>query len=197
MNRKTLALSTAGAALIGLAHTLAGAAVSPGRNAHAGPGPAATAFPAFGETRADEVSPLRRRLLRIDAQITGANTPFADIEKQAAELRTRYSRADERAQIYFELAHVYAQSGIRLHPERVARYARLALAFERDPVQRGTLYSYLGSALFIDPARLTFSEQRAQAAAAWLQGYKELLPLRLPAGGTGASGRRKAGRQRC
>jgi len=128
----------------------------------------------------EEASALKKRLQEMDALRTGANTPFQEIEKQARDLLGQYTLPDDRAKIYFELAHIYAQSGIRLHPERVIRYGRLALASERDPVRRGVLYSYLGSAAEIDPTQLTFAGQRAQAAVVWLQGYRELLPLHLP-----------------
>jgi len=129
----------------------------------------------------EEVSSLKLRLLQMDALRAGADTPFAEVEKQGQELLQRYTRPVERAQIYFGLAQVYAQSDIRHHPDRVTRYARLALASERDPIQRGILYSYLGSAAEVDPTRLTFAAQRTNAAQVWLQGYKELLPLHLPA----------------
>jgi hypothetical protein len=129
----------------------------------------------------DEASPLRQRLEQMDALRAGASTAFGEVENQGRELLRQYKRPEERAQIYFELAHVYAQSDIRLHPDRVARYARLALTSERDPIQRGVLYSYLGSAAEVDPTQLTFKAQRAKAAAVWLRGYKELLPLHLPA----------------
>jgi hypothetical protein len=132
-------------------------------------------------TQGEETQTLHQRLMKMDALRTGAGTPFVDIEKQGRELLAQYTRPAERAQIFFALAHIYAQSDIRLHPERVTRYARLALTSERDPIQRGILYSYLGSAAEVDPTRLTFAEQREQAARAWLQGYKELLPLHLPA----------------
>ena len=129
----------------------------------------------------EEPSTLRQQLLKVDALRAGASTQYAEVEKQGRALLLQYTRPEERAQIYFTIAEVYAQSDIRRHPERVTRYARLALADEHDSIRRGILYSYLGSAAEVDPTCLTFAEQRKQAARIWLQGYKELLPLHLPA----------------
>src|SRR5262249_35797994 len=87
----------------------------------------------------------------------------------------------ERAKIYATVATIYAQSNIGLHPERVVKYAHLALQDERDPIQRATLHIYLGCAAEVDAVPLTFAEKRTQAARVYLQGYKELLALKWPA----------------
>ena len=132
------------------------------------------------EESSPELSALQIKLSAMESLRSGASTSFAELERQGQALLRQFHGASERVQIYFELAHVYAQSGIGLHPDRVTRYARSALALEKDPIQRSILYSYLGSAACVDPTRLTFAEQRAQAAPAWLQGYKELLAFHLP-----------------
>src|SRR5690606_32884669 len=88
---------------------------------------------------------------------------------------------EEQARIYFQLAHVYGQSNIRLHADKVTKYARLALKAERDPGRRGWLHTYLGAAAWIDSrTRPAFEDRRRAAAEAYLKGYQELLPLKLP-----------------
>lgn len=128
----------------------------------------------------EEGQTLTQRLLQLDALRAGPNTLFGEIERQGRELLGEYRRAGERAQIYFALTAVYGQSDISGHSDQVTRYARLALSLEHDPVRRGVLYSYLGSAAEVNPAMKTFAAQRTRAAQIWLQGYKELLPLHLP-----------------
>jgi RNA polymerase sigma factor (sigma-70 family) len=125
---------------------------------------------------------LQERLAKLDALRNGDQTPFDEVEKQGKELLARFTQPEEQAKIYFMLAHAYGQSGIGLHPDRVTKYARLALRDERDPLQRAWLHTYLGCAVEVDPdARLRqFDERRRRAATAYLEGYKELLALKLP-----------------
>jgi len=104
------------------------------------------------------------------------------VEKQGKELLALYTEPEEQAKIYFMLAHVYGQSGILYHPNQITKYARLALKDERDPVQRAWLNMYLGCAAEVDPdaSLRNFAAKRKRAAAAYLEGYKEILALKLP-----------------
>jgi RNA polymerase sigma factor (sigma-70 family) len=140
------------------------------------PPPAPPPKPGGGEP------PLQEQLAKLDAMRNGEQTPFDEVEKQGKELLARFTQPEEQAKIYFMLAHVYGQSGIQLHPDRVTKYARLALRDERDSLQRAWLHTYLGCAVEVDPdARLRqFDERRRRAATAYLEGYKELLKLKLP-----------------
>jgi RNA polymerase sigma factor (sigma-70 family) len=128
----------------------------------------------------DEIK-LEQHLLDLDAMHSGRSMRFGDVEKRGQELLSRYRKREEQAQIYFMMTHVLAQSGIDQHPDRVTRYARLALPNERDAKQRAQLYIYLGCAAEVDPTSLTFEEKRRRAVAEYLEGYKEMLALKLPA----------------
>jgi RNA polymerase sigma factor (sigma-70 family) len=128
----------------------------------------------------DDGMTLQQHLLELDAMRAGRSTRFDSVETRGKELLARYRKPDEQAKIYFMLAHVYGQSGIDQHPERVMRYARLALPNERDEKQRAQLYIYLGCAAEVDPTLLTFEEKRRRAAAEYLEGYREMLVLKLP-----------------
>lgn len=133
---------------------------------------------------ADE-PPLSQELRQVEALRDDGGGGGGDlarrVESRGEVLLSRYTLPDDRARIRFQLAHVLAQADIRRHARLVASYARLALEAERDPDRRGVLHSYLGSALLVDPAEPDFTRQRRRAAAAWLEGYAELLPLDLPA----------------
>jgi RNA polymerase sigma factor (sigma-70 family) len=129
----------------------------------------------------DGIAPLKEGLDKLDAMRNGDQTKFDSVEKQGAALLAAYTKPGEQAKIHFMLAHVYGQSGIDKNPDRVSKYARLALQHERDPIQRGWLHMYLGDSAQVDPALGAFPARRKEAAQRYLQGYKELLALKLPA----------------
>jgi hypothetical protein len=128
-----------------------------------------------------EVEPtLSESLLSLDKMRNGRATAFEEVEKIGAKLLDKYKVPAERAKIYFQLAHVYAQSGIDMHPDCVTKYGQLALEIERDPIQRSLLHIYLGCAAEVEAGDKTFSEKRLKATKAYLVGYKETLTLKLP-----------------
>jgi hypothetical protein len=129
----------------------------------------------------DQGQTLRQQLAKLDDLRSNSATPIAALEARGKELLARYHTPEERGRIYFQLAHVYAQSDIRLHSARVTHYGRLALEHTFDPNLRGTLYSYLGSAAWVNPAEPSFAKQRALAAEEFLKGYRETLAFNLPA----------------
>jgi hypothetical protein len=124
---------------------------------------------------------LSERLLSLDKMRNGRATQFDEVEKIGAKLLGKYKAPAERAKIYFQLAHVYAQSGIDMHPDCVTKYGQLALELERDPIQRSLLHIYLGCAAEVEAGDKTFSEKRLKATKAYLVGYKEAIALKLPA----------------
>jgi hypothetical protein len=127
-----------------------------------------------------EPLPLRCQLLMMDALRKGDATPFDEVEKRGLKLLKEYTQPEQQARIYFQIAHVCAQSDIRGQSERVTKYAREALNLEKDPVQRGWLNCYLGCAARVNPAQESPTERRRQATRAYLDGYRELLALKLP-----------------
>jgi serine/threonine protein kinase len=104
-----------------------------------------------------------------------------EVERRANGVLEGASPAD-KGRIHRKLAQLYGQSDIRGHADDVTRHAREGLKYERDPIERGRLYMYLGNAAEArnsDPK--TFSERRAEATRWYLKGYAELLPYDLPA----------------
>jgi RNA polymerase sigma factor (sigma-70 family) len=123
---------------------------------------------------------LRRELAEFDAYRHGSEEKFVELERKAEELLKKYATPDDQARIYFEVAHIAAQSNITKHVKRVQTYARKSLALSRDPLQRGWLYSYLGSAAEVDENN-AFADRRQHAAAELLTGYAEMLAQEFPA----------------
>jgi RNA polymerase sigma factor (sigma-70 family) len=122
---------------------------------------------------------LRRELSAFDAYRHGSEEKFAELDRKADELLKRFTAREDQARIHFEMAHVAGQSDIRYHVQRVQAYARKSLALSRDPLQRGWLYSYLGSAAEVE-AEKTFANRRQQAAEELLTGYVEMCAQELP-----------------
>jgi len=130
----------------------------------------------------EEEETLPQHLLKLDAMRNVAPVDYEAVEKRGKELLTRYTQPEEQAKVYFMLAHIYGQTGIDRHFALVTKYARLALRDERDPVQRARLYMYLGCAATVDPdaGLRDLPVKRRRATAAYLEGYKEILALKLP-----------------
>jgi uncharacterized protein (TIGR03067 family) len=123
---------------------------------------------------------LQNSLAKLEAMRNGGQNGLKDAVELGKELLRLYPRRDDQALIYYTLAHVFAQSEVRLYPDQVTKYARLALASERYPARRATLHIYLGCAAEVPRDEQAFPEKRRRAARAYLEGYKELLALRLP-----------------
>lgn len=60
-----------------------------------------------------KASNLDRELHEVDKLRAGEETPFEQVEKMCKELLEKYTEWEEHGRIYFQLAHVYAQSGGR------------------------------------------------------------------------------------
>ena len=134
--------------------------------------------------RADEppadAQALRAALLKMDAMRQGPQTRFAEVERLGKELLARYKHHTEQGMIYYQVAHVLAQSDIRGQAAKITEYANAALKHERDPVRRALLHTYIGCAAEVDPARMTAEQRRRRAVRAYLEGYAELVALKLP-----------------
>ena len=135
------------------------------------PKPTSTPSAASDENLSDEN--LDAKLLQMDKLRAADQTPWDEVEKLANELLAQHTRPADKGRIHWMAAHVYGQSDIRGQGADVIRHAKEALKYERDPVQRGWLYMYLGDA--------TGLVQKKEEATRWyLKGYFELLAFDLP-----------------
>ena len=116
---------------------------------------------------------ITEQLQQLDRLRAADQTPWDEIEKRTNELLAKYTAPADKGRIHWMAAHVYGQSDIRGHGADVTRHAQEALRYERDPVQRGWLYMYLGSAAGL-------VEKREEATRWHLKSYLELLPFNLP-----------------
>lgn len=130
--------------------------------------------------RVPDPSPeLQKELYQFDSTYRhGSEEQFAELEKRADELAKRFPKKDDRARIWYEVAHVAAQSSIHQQAARVRKYAVKCLAISRDPLQRGPMYSYLASA--VNLSGTPFPKGRREAAQILLTGYVEMLAQELP-----------------
>ncbi|MBC7820064.1 MAG: hypothetical protein IAG10_24540 [Planctomycetaceae bacterium] len=124
---------------------------------------------------------LNAMLLGMDKLRAADQTPWDEVEKLANELLDKYTAPADKGRIHWQAAHVYGQSDIRGHAADVMRHAKEALKYERDPIQRGWLFMYLGNAAeLLDSEPKNFVTRRAEATRWYLKGYLELLPFNLP-----------------
>ena len=122
---------------------------------------------------------LQKELFQFDETYRhGTPEQFAELEKKADELAKQYKEKGDQARIWYQVAHVAAQSDIRKQVERVKKYAPKCLEISRDPIHRATLYSYLASTEEL--AGGAFADRRRKAAEWLLAGYAELLAQELP-----------------
>ena len=110
----------------------------------------------------------------------GDKTPLDIVDRRGAELFEKYEAPADQALIHFDLAHIHAQSAMK-QPDRVIKHARAALDSKLiTPEQRGTLYSYLGSAYEVEKDIKDFAERRRNALKPLLEGLAELQAMKLP-----------------
>jgi hypothetical protein len=122
---------------------------------------------------------LLKELYKFDSEYRhGSEERFAELETRADELAKRFPEKDDQARIWYEVAHVAAQSGIDKHAVRVRKYASKCLEISRDPLQRGRMYSYLASA--VNLSGTAFAKGRRDAVEILLTGYVEMLAQELP-----------------
>lgn len=127
----------------------------------------------------DGSAELRQELLKFDTEYRhGSEEKFAELEKLADKLAKQFPDRDERARIWYEVAHVAGQSGIDKQAPRVRIYATKCLEISRDPVQRGRMYTSL--ACCVNMRGHEFPKGRREAAEILFAGYIELLAQELP-----------------
>ncbi len=137
--------------------------------------------PASGDPPAEPEYPkeLRAELRRLDGLRQGRQTPLAEVDELGRKLLETYTGAKERGQIYYQLAHVHAQSGLA-HPERVIAYARKALEHPLEPLQVPRMYVYWGDAVHVTRAKEPLVARRKWSAVIYLAGLREMLRFPLP-----------------
>jgi RNA polymerase sigma factor (sigma-70 family) len=129
---------------------------------------------------AKELKPNFRAILnKLDGYRTGSEASLVEMDQHARKLLANYEEPAERGRIYYQLAHVHAQSGLRF-PEKVMEYSRKALALPLPAELRFRLYVYWGDAHRVDKRSVPPAEKRRRAAVRYLEGLKFLLPYRLP-----------------
>jgi hypothetical protein len=123
---------------------------------------------------------LAEDLRALDAMRIGIDTDLAAVDRQGVALLKQYEQPAEQAQVYYQLAHVHAQSGMK-QPKQIIEYAQAALDSKLvTPEQRGTLYSYVSSSRECDTTVKEFAERRRLALAPLLTGLAELQAFGLP-----------------
>ena len=127
------------------------------------------------ETRAD----LLHQLWAVDRLRSGRKTPFDEVERRIGNLLKQYPAPKDQGQIYYEAAHVYAQTGL-VRPQAAIEYAKKALQFPVEPVQRIRLYGYWGGAVFMLKRTDPFPQRRLAAATIFLDGLVQLRQFKVP-----------------
>jgi hypothetical protein len=123
---------------------------------------------------------LREDLQKLEGLRDGLNTPLDLVDKTGAEILNKYSAPTDRGQIYYQLAFIYGQSGLR-RPEKLIEYAKKAMDLPLEEDQRLDLFIYWGDAQrFADP-KSPPAERRKKAATVYLDGLRETQELSIPA----------------
>jgi RNA polymerase sigma factor (sigma-70 family) len=122
---------------------------------------------------------LQAALKKLDGYRGGGPARLIEMDELSGKLLQAFQNPAERGRVYYELAHVHAQSGLHF-PEKVREYSRMALELPLPPEPRFQLYVYWGDAHRVDRRSVPQAEKRRRAAVRYLEGLKLLLPYRLP-----------------
>lgn len=108
----------------------------------------------------------------------GKMLPYDEAERRTAKLLKEYPDPRDQGRIWFELTHIYGQTGGP--PQRIIDCAKKALQFPHDPPRRIWLYEYWSSGLLRRDPDGPLPERRRAAAAVCLDGLMELRKYNLP-----------------
>ena len=133
----------------------------------------------LGGTCSLSAQDIKSELRDLNAMRKGVNTDLATVDRRGLELIAKYSEPKNQGQIYYELAIIHSQSGMR-QPEQVVKYAQKALTYPLEPSQTERLYVFWGDALRLTNSSKPFPERRKEAVIPYLKGLKELLQYNLP-----------------
>lgn len=120
---------------------------------------------------------LDEQLWKTEELRKGRDTPFEEVEKICQSLLQEYTTPEEHGRIYYQLAHVYAQSGL-VKPDKTIQYAEKALGYPLESVKRLRLYLYWGDAIQVTHAGVRGKQlvaARKEAVMPYLMGLKETL----------------------
>jgi hypothetical protein len=134
---------------------------------------------ALAQASNSEARELSIALRNLDHLRKGDKTSFDEVEHRGAELLKKYPDSKAQGHIYYELAHIYAQSGLA-RPQSAVDYAKKAMQFPLEPQQKIRLYGYWGSAVYILNQKKTLSEKRQMATVVFLDGLTQLQKMKLP-----------------
>jgi hypothetical protein len=125
---------------------------------------------------------LEAQLGQLDGMRAGPQTPFEEVEQRSQELLEKYEAEEEQGLIYYQLAHMYAQSGMSDEGRagEARRYAAKALEYPLVAEKRLRTYIYLGDGLQSTDRTEPFPVRRKRAAEAYLKGLKEALVCGAP-----------------
>lgn len=143
------------------------------------------AVPVAADPPPQEGDQLGKSLAALNHLRRGKETPFASIDTEFESLLKEYPRAEDQGRIYAQIAHLYAQSGMRRpgDAQRVIDAAQEALRNPIEPRLRLRTYLYWGDAYArMDPTdfRRSYIAGRADAATAYLKGLKEAAQYHIP-----------------
>ena len=127
------------------------------------------------ETKAD----LFHALWAVDRLRSGRKTPFDEVERCIGNLLKQYPAPKDHGQIYYEAAHIYAQTGL-VRPQVAINYAKKALQYPVESAQQIRLYGYWGSAVFMLKRTDPFPQRRLAAATIFLGGLVQLRQFKVP-----------------
>jgi len=125
---------------------------------------------------------LVQELNEVDKLRAGFNTPFDEVEKRCNELLERYTKPEEQAKIYYQLAVVYSQSG-QIMPNKTIEFSKKALELPLGPIEQLQLYVWWGDAIQVAHRGVRNQElvvARRKAVIPYLNGLKESLHLQYP-----------------
>ncbi len=89
---------------------------------------------------------LDQRLDDIDRLRVGPKTPLDEVERRCMVLLAQFGTPEQQARIYYQWAHVEAQSGLQ-RPQKVIELVTKALGLPLDTERRLQLYAYWGKSI--------------------------------------------------
>ena len=122
---------------------------------------------------------LSPELRALDRMRKGRNTPLDEVSAEGMRLLAAYPRPEDQGQIFFQMTHVFAQSGLK-DPDETIALAQKAMELPLSAHQRMTVHVYCGDAIRASKTQGAYPEQRRRAARTYFAALKEVASLNLP-----------------